>query len=189
MNAVAHLDGGEDPGFRRRDTMARFFGGPVCLPAKQRVARASACWASQRSRLATTRPRGQLGASRLATAVAGASREEWFRAQNVGTRTAMRRRSCSCVCRSKPGHLAPQFPYTLIAGTRPRQSSPECQVAFRCPARTSLPDPGAAQPHSGEITQQEKAAVKSLRRSVTRQHPNTFPAAKHQNVRYQQQKR
>jgi len=76
MLMAARLNGGEDPGFRRRDVMARFFEGPGCLLVQKRVARASSCLTSQRSGLATTRPCGHLGASRLATAVAGASREE-----------------------------------------------------------------------------------------------------------------
>ena len=60
MLVAAHSDGGENSGFR-------FFEGPVCLPAKKRVARTSTCRASQRSRLATKRP--PRWASRLATAV------------------------------------------------------------------------------------------------------------------------
>jgi len=51
--AASHLDGGEDPGFRRRDVIGPdFFKGQVCLPAKKRVARLPqnpTCWNSQRS--------------------------------------------------------------------------------------------------------------------------------------------
>lgn len=61
MLVAARLDVGENPGFQRRDVMARVFRGPVCLPAQKRGARASTCSTSQRSGLATTRPRGQLG--------------------------------------------------------------------------------------------------------------------------------
>src|ERR1035441_3264541 len=66
------------------------------------------------------------------------------RPKNLGLRTPMRPPFCACVYRQKPGLLAPHFPYTSpgpIAGTSPGQSWRECQVSFRWPARTNLPDP------------------------------------------------
>jgi len=88
--------------------------------------------------------------------------------ENGGIRTAMRPRSSSCVCRSKPGLPARQFRYAtsgLIGGTSPKPSSPGCQASCRWPGRTALPHPSTSQPHHAETP---ASACRQLSRMLER---------------------